>query len=54
LRKADGTLYNELIRQSTLWAFIDNFRLLAILSLLCVGAVMLLKRVKPKGMVSPH
>jgi DHA2 family multidrug resistance protein len=54
LRKADGTIYNELIRQSTLMAFIDNFRLLAVMSLLCVGAVMLLKRVKPKGPVSPH
>jgi DHA2 family multidrug resistance protein len=54
LRKADGTIYNELVRQSTLWAFIDNFRLLAVLSLLCVGGVMLLKRVKPKGQVSPH
>jgi MFS transporter, DHA2 family, multidrug resistance protein len=54
LRKADGTIYNELIRQSTLLAFMDNFRLLAFLSMLCVVAVMLLKRVKPKGTVSVH
>jgi DHA2 family multidrug resistance protein len=54
LRRAEGTIYNELIRQSTLMAFIDNFRLLAVMSLLCVGVVMLLKRVKPKGPVSPH
>lgn len=54
MRKTGGTLYDELIRQSTLWAFIDNFRLLAILSLGCVGAVMLLKRVKPKKVSAPH
>jgi DHA2 family multidrug resistance protein len=54
LHKAEGTIYNELLRQSILKAFIDNFRLLSILSLLCVGAVMLLKRVKPKGPISPH
>ncbi len=51
--KTGGTLYNELVRQSTLMAFMDNFHLLAVLSLLCVGAVMLLKRVKPKGPVAP-
>ncbi len=54
LRKADGVIYNELIRQSNLWAFIDNFRILAALSLFCVGGAMLLKRVKPKGPVSLH
>ncbi len=54
LQKANGTIYNELIRQSTLWAFIDNFRLLAAVSLFCVGAAMLLKRVKAKGPVSLH
>ncbi len=54
LQKANGTIYNELIRQSTLWAFIDNFRLLAAVSLFCVGAAMLLKRVKAKGPLSPH
>ena len=54
LRKADGTLYNELVRQSTLWAFIDNFRLLAALSLLCAGTALLMKRVKTKGPPSPE
>jgi len=54
MRKAGGTLYDELIRQSTLWAFIDNFRLLAIVSLVCVGVVMLLKRVTSKGASAPH
>jgi DHA2 family multidrug resistance protein len=54
LHKADGTIYNELVRQSTLWAFIDIFRLLAAISLFCVGAVMLLKKVTSKGPVSLH
>lgn len=54
LQKANGALYNELIRQSTLLAFIDNFRLLALISLLCIGGAILLKRVKAKVPVSPH
>ena len=50
--RVGGTLYNELIRQSTLMAFIDNFRLLAAVIMLCVGAVFLFKRVKVHGPVS--
>lgn len=54
LQKAGGSLYNELIRQATLWAFIDNFHLLAVLSLFCIGGAILLKKVVPKGPVSQH
>lgn len=54
MQKAHGFIYNELIRQSTLMAFIDNFRMLAAVSMLCVGAVLLLKKVKPNVPVSPH
>jgi DHA2 family multidrug resistance protein len=50
--RAGGTLYNELIRQSTLMAFIDNFRLLAAVIMLCVGAVLLFKKVKVHGPIS--
>ena len=52
--RGGGTIYNELVRQSTLMAFIDNFRLLAVVSMLCVGVVLLLKRVKVLGPVSGH
>ncbi len=54
LQKADGTIYNELMRQATLWAFIDNFRLLAAISLLCIAGAVLLKKVRSKGPVSLH
>ena len=53
-RKAEGSIFNELIRQSTLLSFVDNFRMLAVISLACVGVVLLLKKVMPKGPVSLH
>ncbi len=44
---AQSTLYNQLIRQALNWAFVDVFRWLSILCLLCVAFVWLLKKVKP-------
>ncbi len=44
---ADATLYQQLGRQASLWAFVDVFRWLSILCFFCVGAVWLLKKVKP-------
>jgi DHA2 family multidrug resistance protein len=52
LQKADGAIYNELLRQSTLLAFIDIFRLLAGISLFCIVGAMLLKKVTSKMPVS--
>ncbi len=48
-QKAYGLLYGILIKQATLLAYIDNFRLLAILSLLCIPTVLLFKKVKIKS-----
>ncbi len=42
-----GQLYNELGRQSLLWAFVDVFRWLALLCALCVAVVWTFKKVKP-------
>lgn len=48
-RKAQGLIYGELQRQSSLWAFVDNFRMLALVCLVCAGTVFILKKVKPKN-----
>jgi DHA2 family multidrug resistance protein len=46
---AQAALYSILVRQATLLAFIDNFRLMALLALACVPLVLLLRRAKPTG-----
>ncbi|MFL6255395.1 MAG: DHA2 family efflux MFS transporter permease subunit [Pyrinomonadaceae bacterium] len=43
------SVYGVVLRQSMLMSFIDNFRLLAGLSLLCVPAALLFKRVRSRG-----
>jgi DHA2 family multidrug resistance protein len=45
-RKALGAIYRIIEQQSALLAYADNFKLLAVLSLLCVPLVLLFKRVK--------
>ena len=47
-----GSLYNSLIKQSNLLAYVDTFRCLALLSFVMIPVVFLLKRVSKKGMVS--
>jgi DHA2 family multidrug resistance protein len=44
---AQATLYQQLGRQATLWAFVDVFRWLSLLCFICVGIVWFLKKVKP-------
>jgi DHA2 family multidrug resistance protein len=46
-RQALGASYQTLLNQSTLLAYIDDFRWLALLSLVCVAGVLLLKKVRP-------
>ena len=45
-QKAYGAIYQTLVGQATLLAYIDNFRLLAFLCLVCVPAALLFKKVK--------
>jgi DHA2 family multidrug resistance protein len=45
-QQAYGAIYQTLVQQATLLAYIDNFRLLAFLCLVCVPAALLFKRVK--------
>jgi len=48
-RQAHGLLYGIVQQQATLFAFVDTFRLLALLCLLCVPIVFLLKKAKSSG-----
>ncbi len=52
---AYGVIYGLVARQSMVLSYIDNFRMLAFLSFLCVPAVFLFKRVRKKqGAVAMH
>jgi len=54
-QQAYGVIYGMIARQSMLLSYIDNFRMLAFLCVLCVPAVFLFKRVRaPKGPVAMH
>jgi DHA2 family multidrug resistance protein len=44
-RQAVGALYNQLVQQSTMLAYIDNFRWLAVIAWLCLVGVFFLKKV---------
>ncbi|HZL43311.1 MAG TPA: DHA2 family efflux MFS transporter permease subunit [Verrucomicrobiae bacterium] len=48
-QQALGLLYNSLVQQSTLWAFVENFRLFGVLCLVCLPLVLLFKRVRQGG-----
>jgi DHA2 family multidrug resistance protein len=45
---ASGVLYGQLLQQSSLGAYIDNFRLLAILCVICLPFLFLFKKTKGK------
>lgn len=45
---AYGAIYQTLLRQASLLAYIDNFRLLAFMCLLCTPAALLFKRVRAR------
>jgi len=47
LAPAQATLYQQLGRQASEWAFVDVFRWLSLLCFFSVGIVWLLKKVKP-------
>jgi MFS transporter, DHA2 family, multidrug resistance protein len=47
LAPAQATLYQQLQRQASEWAFVDVFRWLSLLCFFCVGIVWMLRKVKP-------
>jgi DHA2 family multidrug resistance protein len=52
---AAGVLYRELSRQASLWSFVDVFRWLSLLCLVCVAVVWAFKKVKPgRGPAGAH
>ncbi len=53
-QQAYAAISGQVARQSMVLSYIDNFRMLAFLCLLCVPAVFLFKRVKRKGPVAMH
>lgn len=55
VKQAYGAIYGTLVRQSMLMSYIDNFRLMAFLCILCIPAALLFKRVRGgKGPVAAH
>ena len=51
--QAYGLLYGTVQQQANLFAYVDTFRLLAFLCVLCVPVVFLLKKAKPAVVPSP-
>jgi DHA2 family multidrug resistance protein len=54
-QQAYGAIYGTAVKQAMVLSYIDNFRLLAFMCVLCVPATLLFKRVKArKGPVAVH
>jgi DHA2 family multidrug resistance protein len=47
-------IYGALLKQSQLMAFVESFRMLVAISLVCIVFTFLLKRVKPRRRISLH
>jgi MFS transporter, DHA2 family, multidrug resistance protein len=52
-QQAYGAIYQTLVRQAMLLAYIDNFRLLALLCLICMPAGFLFKKVRARAGATP-
>ena len=53
-RQAQRFVYETLLKQSQLLSFVESFRMLVVISLICIVAAFLLKRVKSRGQISSH
>ncbi|HEY3914083.1 MAG TPA: DHA2 family efflux MFS transporter permease subunit [Verrucomicrobiae bacterium] len=51
---AAGSIYSSLLQQSTLLAYVDDFRWLALLSFIAIPVVLFLKRISTKAAVAVH
>jgi MFS transporter, DHA2 family, multidrug resistance protein len=51
---AQRFIYDSLLQQSQLLAFVQSFRMLAVLSLICIAVAMLLRKVRSRGPVASH
>ncbi len=52
LNHARRFIFNSLLQQSQLIAFVQSFRMLAVLSLICIAVAMLLKKIRSRGRVA--
>ncbi len=52
LQKAYGLVNAQLLQQSRLWAYVDDFRYMALVCFLCIPIVFLLKKTVGKGGIS--
>ncbi|HET7876312.1 MAG TPA: DHA2 family efflux MFS transporter permease subunit, partial [Methylomirabilota bacterium] len=52
--RAMGVLYREVIKQATLLAFVDNFRLIGVLALCCLPLAFLFRRVRARPGAPGH
>jgi DHA2 family multidrug resistance protein len=48
-RQAYGLFYGSMLQQANLFAYVDTFRLMALLCAFCIPIVLLLKNAKPSG-----
>ena len=53
-QQALGLLYATVVKQATLLAFVDTFRLLGFLCLVCIPSVFLLRKARAAGSVALH
>jgi DHA2 family multidrug resistance protein len=53
-QRALSILYQQLVRQATLVAYVDTFQLIALVCLLCVPLVFLFRRVRAARPVAVH
>jgi DHA2 family multidrug resistance protein len=53
-QQALGSIYQTLLTQANLLAYLDNFRLFGALCVVCLGAALFLKKVKVHGPVAAH
>jgi DHA2 family multidrug resistance protein len=51
---AQGYIYGTLLQQSQLLSFVQSFRMLAVVSLVCIAVAMLLKKVQSRERMSSH
>jgi DHA2 family multidrug resistance protein len=57
MRRAEKLLASNVLRQSSLWAYIDDFRYLALLCFACIPLAFVLQRVKGRpgaGRIAAH
>jgi DHA2 family multidrug resistance protein len=53
-QQAIGTIYHQLVQQATMLAYIDNFRWLALVTIVCFFGSFLLKKFKPHAPAMAH